>query len=410
MIMRVLALLLPLFLLGCGSTISKRDVQSLTNRPDNFTISEEEQSLIARSNKLHHDLVQQGLIVRNKKANDYIAHMAKKIEPDFDAHIDISYYILRDASLNAFALPNGNIYFNAGLINRLASEDELALVMAHEIAHVVERHGLIKLIDRKQTVVSSHVMDLMFMGTGLIYFATLSELSSFSRKTEEEADELAIEYLVNTDYDLSKSVDAFEKLVLEKHGKDLRSLWSSHPDISARIKAGKEKIAQINWQSNTKTEHPDYEAFRSSLTELVIKSRLRNKQFELAEDLVNRELASQPNNALLYYYLGEANRLKASETRAYAKEFAWLYDDDFDDKLVAKLDESDEEHIAKSKSYFEKAAELNRALSLPYKGLGLLAVDQQNNQAAKSYFQQYLSYGDIKDRRYINSLLNNLEG
>lgn len=123
-------MLLPLFLLGCGSTISKRDVQSLTNRPDNFTISEEEQSLIARSNKLNHDLVQQGLIVRNKKANDYIAHMAKKIEPDFDAHIDISYYILRDASLNAFALPNGNIYFNAGLINHLASEDELALVMA----------------------------------------------------------------------------------------------------------------------------------------------------------------------------------------------------------------------------------------------------------------------------------------
>lgn len=409
--MRVLAFLLPLCLLGCGSTINKKDVQSLTNRPEQFVISEEEQTLIARSNKLHNDLVKQGLIVRNKAANDYIAHMAKKIEPDFDAHIDISYFILRDSSLNAFALPNGNIYLNAGLINQLASEDELALVMAHEMAHVVERHGLIKLLDRKQTVVSSHVVDLIFMGTGLIYFAAISDLASFSRQMEEEADSLAIEYLAESDYDLNKGINAIEKLVLEKHGKELGSIWSSHPDISARAKAGRDKISAMNWQATAHVNsHPDYETFRSSLTELVIKTRLRNKQFELAEDLAKRELENSPDNALLYYYLGEANRLKSSETRAYAKEYAWLYDEDFDDDLVEKLSEGNLDYIASSKHYFEKATELNSTLSLPYKGLGLLALDQQDVNQAKSYLQQYLSYDGIKDRRYINSLINNLKG
>lgn len=409
--MRVLAFLLPLCLLGCGSTINKKDVQSLTNRPEQFVISEEEQTLIARSNKLHNDLVKQGLIVRNKAANDYIAHMATKIEPDFDAHIDISYFILRDSSLNAFALPNGNIYLNAGLINQLASEDELALVMAHEMAHVVERHGLIKLLDRKQTVVSSHVVDLIFMGTGLIYFAAISDLASFSRQMEEEADSLAIEYLAESDYDLNKGINAIEKLVLEKHGKELGSIWSSHPDISARAKAGRDKISAMNWQATEHvSSHPDYEAFRSSLTELVIKTRLRNKQFELAEDLAKRELETSPDNALLYYYLGEANRLKSSETRAYAKEYAWLYDEDFDDDLVEKLSEGNSGYIASSKQYFKKATELNNTLSLPYKGLGLLALYQQDVNQAKSYLQQYLSYDGIKDRRYINSLIDNLKG
>ena len=409
--MRVLALMLPLFVLGCGSTINKKDVQSLTNRPEQFVISEEEQSLINRSNKLHNDLVKQGLIVRNKAANDYIAHMSKKIEPDFDAHIDISYFILRDSSLNAFALPNGNIYLNAGLINQLASEDELALVMAHEMAHVVERHGLIKLLDRKQTVVSSHVVDLIFMGTGLIYFAAISDLASFSRQMEEEADSLAIEYLAESDYDLNKGINAIEKLVLEKHGKELGSIWSSHPDISARAKAGRDKISAMGWQAaDHVSSHPNYETFRSSLTELVIKTRLRSKQFELAEDLAKRELEVDPNNALLYYYLGEANRLKSSETRAYAKEYAWLYDEDFDDDLVEKLLENNSDYIASSKKYFEKATELNSKLSLPYKGLGLLALNQQDVNQAKSYLQQYLSYEDIKDRRYINSLIDNLKG
>ncbi|QOL26714.1 M48 family metalloprotease [Thalassotalea sp. LPB0316] len=408
--MRVIAWLLPLCLLGCGSTIKKKDVQSLTNRPDQFVISEEEQSLINRSNKLHNDLVKQGLIVRNKAANDYIAHMAQKIEPEFDAHININYFILRDSSLNAFALPNGNIYLNAGLINQLASEDELALILAHEIAHVVERHGLIKLIDRKQTVVSSHVVDLMFMGTGLIYFAAINDLASFSRQMEEQADELAIEYLANTDYDLSQSINAIEKLVLEKHGKELGSIWSSHPDISARAQAGREKISQMNWQAKAKDQHPDYEVFRSSLTELVIKTRLRNKQFELAEDLVNRELTIHPDNALMYYYLGEANRLKAAETKAYAREYAWLYDQDYDDDLITTLEQNDSEFFDKSQRYFEKSVSLNSSLSLPYKGLGLLALDQQNNQQAKAYLQQYLSYSNVKDRRYINSLLRQLEG
>lgn len=128
----------------------------------------------------------------------------------------------------------------------------------------------------------------------------------------------------------------------------------------------------------------------------------------LAGDVVEQELVIAPNDAKLHYYLGEVNRLKFQDPDSAALEHAWLYDEDHDEKLTAKLSSFQNTYIENAQNSYQKSIELDQTLLLGYKGLGLLAMEQGNNSQAKSYFEQYLQADGIKDRRYIESLKSKL--
>ena len=63
--------------------------------------------------------------------------------PPSDDYIEYEFFVLRDPSPNAFALPNGHIYVHTGMLARLRDEDQLAALLAHEINHVAGHHGIV---------------------------------------------------------------------------------------------------------------------------------------------------------------------------------------------------------------------------------------------------------------------------
>lgn len=137
-------------------------------------------------------------------------------------------------TLNAFCTPGGYIYVYTGLIKYLDSEDQLAGVMGHEIAHADLRHST-----RQMTkIYGISILTQIVTGKaepGLIEQIALGLVNlKFSRGHETEADEASVRYLCNTEYHAAGAAGFFEKIV---EGGSARppEFISTHPDPGNRV-------------------------------------------------------------------------------------------------------------------------------------------------------------------------------
>ena len=157
------------------------------------------------------------------------------------------YYVVDDTAVNAFALPGGYVFVNRGLIEKAGSPEEVAGVLAHEMTHVQERHGLRNVVAQAGTWL---VVGLLFgdaTGAGGLIAGGASTLLnlSFSRTQEEAADAGGLALLVAAEIDPRGLPDFFEKLLEEETdlGAAVPSFLSSHPETRDRIRTIRAEIA-----------------------------------------------------------------------------------------------------------------------------------------------------------------------
>ena len=155
---------------------------------------------------------------------------------------DWTFTVLDDPAVNAFALPGGHVYVNAGLVAAAGGASELASVVGHEVAHGVARHSTERLV-KAQGV--SWVAGLILgddpgvvrqVAAGLVGRGALAR---FSRADEQEADALGLRYLAAAGYDPDGQAEMFETLVdLRARRPLLFERWfQSHPLGEDRIEA-----------------------------------------------------------------------------------------------------------------------------------------------------------------------------
>ncbi len=138
-----------------------------------------------------------------------------------------------DSTLNAFCTPGGYIYVYTGLIKYLASEDELAGVMGHEIAHADERHSTEALTKQYGTDVLFAILFGNDQGT-LAQVAKGMIGLKYSRNNESEADMRSVDYLYPTEYDARGAARFFEKIIAQGGGSGPEFL-STHPNPENRV-------------------------------------------------------------------------------------------------------------------------------------------------------------------------------
>lgn len=138
-----------------------------------------------------------------------------------------------DSTLNAFCTPGGYIYVYTGLIKFLESEDELAGVMGHEIAHADERHSTEALTKQYGTDVLFAILFGNDQGT-LAQVAKGMIGLKYSRNNESEADMRSVDYLYPTQYDARGAARFFEKLIAQGGGSGPEFL-STHPNPENRV-------------------------------------------------------------------------------------------------------------------------------------------------------------------------------
>ena len=164
---------------------------------------------------------------------------------------DIEYHftVIESDQINAFAAPGGYVYFYTGLLREMNTEAEMAACMAHEISHVVARHG-IKRVQSAMGVQLAYALVFggedagaavnagIGLGMGLLF-------ADYSRGAEREADRYGIHYMIKAGYDPAGAVDMFEtlgRLGGERSGNVFERLVSSHPETQERIANAKSQI------------------------------------------------------------------------------------------------------------------------------------------------------------------------
>ena len=152
---------------------------------------------------------------------------------------EFQFHIADDPVPNAFAFPGGHVVVNSGLIN-LVSTEELAGALAHEFAHITQKHFVRQMISGQGPY---YITRVFFNRGGLIgVLAVGSHLllrQSFSREYEREADDVGWRYLVAANINPRGAIELLKKLKLEedKSGMDglTKSGFSSHPPTAERI-------------------------------------------------------------------------------------------------------------------------------------------------------------------------------
>lgn len=145
-----------------------------------------------------------------------------------------------DSILNAFCTPGGYIYVYTGLIKFLDTEDELAGVLGHEIAHADLRHATDQMT---KSYGLRLIVGLLTGGQG-DFFASLGMgllNLSFSRGDEREADAYSVIYLNDTDYDPRGFASFFEKLSEKGESMGALQFLSTHPNPENRVKEIEQK-------------------------------------------------------------------------------------------------------------------------------------------------------------------------
>lgn len=165
------------------------------------------------------------------------------------------FHVIQSRQINGFSLPGGHIYITTAML-RLANDNELASVLAHEVGHLVARHSLktlkqsqeyneiAKSIGQLTGVVGDAGRDL---GIALGQIVGAGLLTIHTREEEREADFLGVRGMVPAGFDPQGMITIFQKLqrIEERNSDLLGSLFSDHPDAQERIDNTRYEIARM---------------------------------------------------------------------------------------------------------------------------------------------------------------------
>lgn len=253
-------LLLPDFGDSSGTLISPREEQELGE---------------AFFRSLHSRLT----ISQDPEVQEYIDTLGKRLAANSDApHQPFHFFVVIDHEINAFAGPGGYIGVNSGLMLTTESENELASVMAHEIAHVTQRHlyrafeaaGRLSIPTAAATLaailIGSQIPELGKAALIAAQAANVQYQIDFTRENEEEADRVGMQTLAKGDFDPRSMPIFFERMQQSSrfYSKGPPEFLRTHPVTVSRIADTRNRAEQYPYR-----QFPDSFAYR------LIQAKLR---------------------------------------------------------------------------------------------------------------------------------------
>ena len=198
-----------------------------------------------------------------------------------DKRYPLKFHIVENATMNAFAMPGGNVILHSGLLLAAKSPEEVAGVLAHEISHVQQRNGI-------RGIISSAGLFLLaqtLLGDVTGVLAVLTDNGSFllsrqfSRDFEREADDQGWEYLLASDIQPDGMIRFFEHMQEEEQkmqeklkevvpvdvGEGALQLASTHPATQERIDALQRKWQELPSDKKFRTFDLNFTDFQNRL-------------------------------------------------------------------------------------------------------------------------------------------------
>jgi predicted Zn-dependent protease len=288
--------------------------------------------------------------------------------------------------------PNGMMHIWSGLLLRVANEDQLVSVLAHELAHYLRTHQITQWRRLRSGLTVTTLLDAT-LTFGLASLAYAGDSAAFSREQEKEADLYGLQLMVDYGYS-PEAAQSLWKYVIHERNKDNSKgkrgrFLATHPLVKDRVRYLGE-LAQEYRQAGLVKENKNIPA-KNKLVEHItphyvqfMKSQLDLREYEQVAEIIKRHRNIGYPPALIDFYEGELYRLRNEEN----------------DRALA---------IASYESALEHKNDLVPVTI--YRELGYLYLKEKSNQAALNFFGKYLEADSgASDKEMILFYTDSLKG
>jgi beta-barrel assembly-enhancing protease len=287
-----------------------------------------------------------GVVLNDPEVNAYLNELGQRIlSANPEIRQPFEFFAVGDPAVNAFAMPGGFIGVNMGLVLLTQTESELASVIAHEIAHVTQKHYARQLDDQRKNAWmqiaglagavlaaragNGDALQGALMGSQA---AAIQSQLNFSRDNEREADRIGFQYLNRAQFDTSATSTFMERLQRATTLNDNASVpgyLRTHPITVERV--GETRALASNAVMRVPKESTDYHYVRALLRSYVGDEKQAVAHFEAA--LADRKFSSE---ATARYGLAAAH-LRARQFDEAKREIATLVAAGIKHPMIAAL-------------------------------------------------------------------------
>lgn len=353
-------------LAGCASTNLSPHTGS------RLTLEEDEKRIWLQAEDGEKRLNLSGLVEESPELDSYLAGVVRNLFPDIPFEFRIR--VMRDAGMNAFALPNGAIYIHTGLLARMENESQLAALLGHEGTHSVNRHT----IKGKRELISKSAIyaAVTFGGWGGSLF-TMASVTGYHRDLEREADAEGIRRMVAAGYDPSEAPKLFRILSvwIEETGVKDPYFFSSHPKVKERIESFESLTAAAGGKGIVNRE-----LFLAKTRDVVLETAeldLKAGRYENALRGADKFLSISGGDAKGHFLRGETLRQRSGA--------------------------GDGEQAVEE---YRRAISANSSYPEPYRALGLIHYKKSEKVEARKYLEKYLALSPgAPDRPYVEGYI-----
>jgi predicted Zn-dependent protease len=197
-------------------------------------------SEIELGNSLFEQIKRDGRIVSDAQLEAQLKTAVSRLLPAVaNGGYTFQFHLLDDTNANAFAIPGGNVVVHTGLLRMSERPEEIAGVLAHEIAHVTQKHGFRKIIDSAglYLLIRTLVGDTGGLASVVADGSKFLLQQKYSRNFEQEADDVGWQYLIEAKVDPRGLIEFFKKLrTVEGRAGQIPAFLGTHPATEERIK------------------------------------------------------------------------------------------------------------------------------------------------------------------------------
>lgn len=354
--------------------------------------TQDEQGLWQDAVEFQAALDRSGFVLEDAEIEGYLQSVITRLAASegFDAD-DFSVKILRDPTLNAFALPNGRLYVHAGLLARMLNEAQLASVLAHEMTHATHKHSLKsqRSLKTKTGILQAISLSAPMAGdyTPLVdlfsTYGTAAAISGYSKALETEADEVGWQRMRACGYDTGEAPEVFRVLMadLSEHERKEPFFFGTHPRLVDREK----NFVRLNAadKKHSGGEKGEERFAQATRRILLINGELemRAGRHDAARDQLWRYRAADPSSVRVRWLIGENERIAGAQG---------------DPREARKL--------------LEEALNMDESFAPAHRSLGILLYRAGELAAAAPHLRRFLELDrTAHDRAYIEAYLEKCE-
>ena len=283
------------------------------------------------ADQIMRDVMSSDDVVQDMEITDYVQSLGYRLAASGpDKRQQFNFFVVKDNSINAFAMPGGVVGVHTGLILAANSESEVAGVLGHEIGHVVQHHMARMLAQQKQdSITSIATMALALLaaransqlGGGAMTAAAANSVQKqldYTREHEREADRVGLQILDSAGFDVRAMPAFFE--TLQKGTRFVEgsapSFLRTHPLTTERIADVRSRVEQLPYH-----QVPDSQEFQYVRAKLLANLNTPRQAVELFQgNLQDKKYTSE---AAQHYGLAQA-LMRKNDMDGAAKQLTWL--------------------------------------------------------------------------------------